>query len=312
MTTVALGAPPSTAEQLAGLPGSVTLSRAALEHLAAASRIVLPWHVEPARSGRRLAEALGGAGAEPPSDPQSQSQGRAATAPADELVEAGVTGRDGRPVPAVAAALLAFASAEVAVDLDLAATRPDAPHGSAQLHAWHRLSGERVTTLTYAGGDRLELGWFGSAWWQQTLGRLVPDDGTHRDEAAPGPGLVLPLAVWLGAGEALRTGRPDLLAVLLERHRGLVLDPTGVPCGPAETEHQVRLVHETARGRLRAVVAGTGPRRRIGLVSWLRYADGWRALTPTAGRGGLAVRLDPVTPPRLGAEIARLVAGVRA
>ena len=85
----------------------------------------------------------------------------------------------------------------------------------------------------------------------------------------------------------------------------------GRPDAAGETE-QLRLLHEGARARLRATVAGHGPAgdRRMGIVSWLRYDDGWRSLTPVHRDGQAFVRVDPVPPTRLGTEVARLLRGV--
>ena len=312
MTTVTLGRPATAAKLLAALPSSLELSRPALGLLADGCGadgsgadgcgITLPWSRPDTSGAHRLADALGGGRARPP---DSGDPGR-------ELIAAGAVRPDGRPEPALAAALRAFSTPDVVVDLDLSVRRPSAPRGFAQLHAWHRLTGDQVSTLTCAGGDQVELGWFGAAWWQPVLARLVPEPPPGSDEPAPRPGLTLPLPLWLGSGEALRTGRADLLAQLLEQHRGHVLDAAEVPLDAAESDHQVRLVHGCVGARLRAVVSAPAAARRLGMISWLRYADGWRALTPVVRQGGgPAVRLDPVTPLRLGAEIARLAAGVR-
>ena len=69
-------------------------------------------------------------------------------------------------------------------------------------------------------------------------------------------------------------------------------------------------------GRLLATVvaareSSSGLGARAGWVSWLLFADGWRALTPTRVAGRPSVRVDAVEPSRLGAEVARLVSVVR-
>jgi hypothetical protein len=56
-------------------------------------------------------------------------------------------------------------------------------------------------------------------------------------------------------------------------------------------------------------------RRRLGWVSWLLYADGWRALTPYAGSGAggirrAMVRIEPRRPIDLGLDVARWVSTV--
>jgi hypothetical protein len=80
-----------------------------------------------------------------------------------------------------------------------------------------------------------------------------------------------------------------------------------------EVRTQLVRLHRGVLGRLLATVAAgqAGAGVRVGWVSWLLFGDGWRALTPTRVNGRPSVRLDPVGPPGLGPEVARLVSVVR-
>jgi hypothetical protein len=77
----------------------------------------------------------------------------------------------------------------------------------------------------------------------------------------------VPLDVLLGAGEALRSHRPDVLDELVRR---------ATPDDPATLREQLARLHTAVVGRLLAVVAvrGSGP-RAAGWVSWLLFGDGW-------------------------------------
>lgn len=179
------------------------------------------------------------------------------------------------------------------VDLDLAV-------GSDRLHSWQRFAGGRVTALTTTGCG-LELDRFPAGAWQRRLARLVTVPAPTTSVEPPPGDLDLPLELLLGVGEALRLGRDDVVAELVRR-QGSGLDPAGL-----------RRLHTACLGRLRAVVSGVGSSgaRRVGWVSWILCADGWRALTPYPSGGTAMVRVHRVEPPWLGVEVARLLTRVR-
>lgn len=285
-TAVRLGPPPAAPEAVAALPVRLPLSPAALAWLAAAAGVPLPWQRPTTAGAEELARRLSGL-----PEPAASEE------PVAELAGLGALDADGRVRPALLAALVGFARAQVAVDVDVARRLEG---GSVALHAWHRRSGDRVTWLTATGGG-FELGWCGLAGWPAQLTALAAGGSDAPGADGPRPGLALPLPLLLATGEAVGAGREDLLAALLA-------DPD--LAGRAE---EVRLVHRGVRARLQATVAGHGPTgdRRLGVVSWVRFADGWRSLTPVVRAGGPWVRLDPVPPSRLAADVARLVQGVR-
>ena len=265
------------------------LSPGAVAWLATAAGVELPWHRPTTPS--LLTTRLSGPGASPPIATDEAARA--------ELRGLGALDRDGRVRPTVLTALAAFARAETTVDVVLVRRLSAGP---VSLHAWHRRWGDRVTWLTAAGGA-VELGWCGLGHWHAQLTALPAGaQQGPRDRCGPGPrvGLTLPLPLVLGTGTAAAEGRADLLEELLRR-----------PDAAGETE-QLRLLHEGASARLRATVAGHGPAgdRRLGIVSWLRYDDGWRSLTPVHRDGQAFVRVDPVPPTRLGTEVARLLRGV--
>ncbi len=128
----------------------------------------------------------------------------------------------------------------------------------------------------------------------------------------------MPYELLLASGPAVREARPGVLAELLERHRGRVLGPDGTALTPASAAEQVVLLHTGERGRLQVRVAGgrrreeDGRERRLGLVTWVLFDDGWRELAPAPSAGEPAVVVRAVEPARLGGIVARLVEAVAA
>ena len=167
----------------------------------------------------------------------------------------------------------------------------------------HALCGTVVHAVEATG---LEMRSFDVAEWQHELAGICRVEAPHSASAPPSPGLEMPWDLVLGIGAALEHNRPDLYDVLVARAEGSV-SVAGRPLGPAAVHAQVLRLHHTVAGRLRCT--GTVPSsRRVGWVSWLLYADGWRALTPYAGGVGRArpmVRLEPRSPDDLAYDVAR-------
>ncbi len=272
-------------------PVRIPISGEGLQLLAGLTGLPLPWRSPPTCS-RRTTERL------------SPAVPAAATDPGAELATLGLLDDAGRVPTGVVAALAAFARPDVVLDVDLAR---QVGRGSAQLRAWHRRRRDRVAWLTLTGG-RLELGWCGLGRWHSVLTGLVPESPDPDARDAPARHLSLPLPLLLASGEALRRGRDDLLVELAGRAAGAVRAPE--PLDPTDRVRQLRLLHLDPDARLRATVSTSRPRtgQRLGVVSWLRFTDGWRALAPEPGADG-RVRLEPVAPARLGAEVARLMVG---
>jgi hypothetical protein len=167
----------------------------------------------------------------------------------------------------------------------------------------HALCG---TVVHAVDARRLETRTFDVGEWQQELAATCRIAAPHSAPAPPALALEVPWDLVLGTGAALERHRPDLFAVLVARASGSV-SAAGQPLGLAAVHAQVQRLHRAVVGRLRCT--GTVPSsRRIGWVSWLLYADGWRALTPYAGgvRGDRPmVRLEPRSADDLAYDVAR-------
>jgi hypothetical protein len=176
----------------------------------------------------------------------------------------------------LAGALGLLATPAVAVDLDVVVSGVHA-------RAWHRESDGAVATLATVDGVVFELAWFPAAHWAGELARVarLPSDlelhGTTLPDAVD-----LPFELLDAAGEAVRSGRADLLPVLAARHSGSAIDADGRPIADVDLASMLSALVIDTRGRLRALGAGvSGDRTRlVGVVSWVLLADGWRALRP--------------------------------
>jgi hypothetical protein len=186
-------------------------------------------------------------------------------------------------------------STDLRVDLDLAVRR--GPY-DARLHARHELRGSTVHATATAGGEVEDIR-FDVRLWRSELARAcrvpIPDDAP----APPPDGLVLPWDLVVGTGATLGEHRPELYDELAARADSALRGP-------------LRRLH-AAVGRLRVV--GTLPARtRIGWVTWVLHADGWRALTPYVDRGAAGsramLRLERRRPEDLAREVARWAAEV--
>ena len=263
----------------AALPRRVTLSHAALETLAVAGGVRVPWRT----------------GAKP----------RSTVDPAAELAAGGLV--VGARIPGdVAAALARLSQAEVAVDLNLTLRCPSGV--ATQLAAWHRVVGRDVTAVA-STTEGAELSWFGLDWWPAVLTALAEGSlPVTADGTGPAARLCLPLELLLAACTAVRDHHDELVAALAQRFpgavtvEGAVLDQDGA-------REQLEMLAREPTGRLQVVVAGVA--RRVGILSWLRFPDGWRAVQPVRGGVSPLVRLDRVDPAALAARVAWLTMKVR-
>lgn len=255
------------------LPRRVVLGREAVEELARRTGTSVPWPAGPA-----------------PADPTP--------GPGQELTRHGLLDEDG-VLPEVVFAMELLHAPAVLIEVDVAVRRGSS---HAQLRSWQRWRDGRVASVSTAGGA-VELGWWADDLWQPELARTVDVTVPRHPVEPPADDLRLPHDVLLGAGEALRQDRSDVVAELASR----------TDCGA----DQVWRLHTAALGRMRTVVAGAGRSgdRKAGVVSWMLYADGWRALTPYVGSGAAEgvpmVRVHRVPPAQLGVEVAGLVTRVR-
>lgn len=206
--------------------------------------------------------------------------------------------------PGVVGAVGLLATPRLALDIDVAA-------GTTQVKAWHRHSGGAVASLSTCDGIVFELAWFPADQWTAELARVtaVPEEvplGTSHVPAL----LDVPYALADAIGEALRSGRADLVPVLIGQGDGDVL-ADGEPLGAAEAAAAVSAVHAESRGRLRILAAEVAERATtsVGVVSWVLLRDGWHSLTPRHDDGA-RVAVRRVDPDDLPVELAPVLAQV--
>lgn len=212
----------------------------------------------------------------------------------DDGVDAGLVGAIG---------LLATPS--LALDIDVATA-------GSQVKAWHRQSGEAVATLSTCDGIVFELAWFRAEQWPGELARVtaIPDHVELRASDVPDT-IDVPFQLVDAIGEALRTGRADLVPVLLAHHGdGVVAD--GERLGENAAATAVAAIHTEGTGRLRVLAAHVSAHAttEVGVVSWVLLADGWHSLVPHQDDDGSRVRVHRVAPDALASELAPVLAQV--
>ncbi len=184
---------------------------------------------------------------------------------------------------------------DLVIDVDLVVRRG---RTTTRLRARHALRGQTVQAVA-TDGERVEVSRFEVSDWPARLARAcaVGAPPTGSSPAPDGPGLPWDLVV--GTGAALSGDRPDLYDELIARD--------------ARFGEPVRRLHASL-GRLRVVGIVPG-RRRIGWISWVLQADGWRVLTPYVERGPdgarRMIRVEHRRPEDLPHEIGRWAALVR-
>lgn len=206
--------------------------------------------------------------------------------------------------PGVLGAVGLLATPRLALDIDVAA-------GATQVKSWHRQSGAAVASLSTCDGIVFELAWFPIDQWTTELARVTapPEDlplGTSHVPAR----LDVPYALADSVGEALRSGRSDLVPVLVGQTDGVVL-ADGREISGAEAVDAVSAVHTEGRGRMRILAAEVSERATtsVGVVSWVLLRDGWHSLTPRHDDGA-RVAVARVDPDDLATELAPVLAQV--
>ena len=190
---------------------------------------------------------------------------------------------------------------EVTCVVDVSVRRGARHPGWVQVHCSQALRGGLVAAVTTAGSHAEAAVWPIDE-WAARLARIA-DVPVPVAPPPPDRDIEVPLDVLLGAGEALRTHRPDVLDELVWR---------AGPPDPATLRAQLVRLHTAVVGRLLAVVAAQDAgAARAGWVSWLLFGDGWRSLTPVSRDGRPVVVLSPVRPLDLGMQVAAQVALVR-
>ncbi|NPD04706.1 hypothetical protein HN031_08425 [Nocardioides sp. zg-1308] len=223
--------------------------------------------------------------------------------PEDSLRRRGLVGDHGAD-PGIVGAVGLLATPRLALDIDVAA-------GTTQVKAWHRQDGGAVASLSTCDGIVFELAWFPVDQWTSELSRVteVPEDMPLSESHVPAH-LDVPYALADTIGEALRSGRSDLVPVLIGQADGAVL-ADGDELGDAEAAAAVSAVHTEGRGRLRILAAEVSERATtaVGVVSWVLLRDGWHSLTPRHDDGA-RVAVARVDPDDLPTELAPVLAQV--
>ena len=226
--------------------------------------------------------------------------------PEDTLRRRGLV-TDAGADPGVVGAVGLLATPRLALDIDVAA-------GATQVKAWHRQAGGAVASLSTCDGIVFELAWFPVDLWTTELARVTapPEDLPLGTSHVPAH-LDVPYALADSVGEALRSGRADLVPVLVDRSAGGVVLADGREISGAEAADAVSAVHSEGRGRMRILAAEVSERATtsVGVVSWVLLRDGWHSLTPRHDDGA-RVAVARVDPDDLATELAPVLAQVAA
>jgi hypothetical protein len=305
MATVDLSTPPAQSETLLdGLPRRVALTLPELRTAAElAGGAPLPFELVEPQAGAlegRLGQTRGSV-----EDSSYLAALDSLHEPTGSLTRRGLID-DGRLDSGLAGAVGLLATPAVALDLDVRV-------GGVQAKAWHREASGAVATLATVDGLVFELAWFDAPQWTAELSRVavLPEDVSPGTSVVPAH-VDLPFDLASAAAEALRTGRADLLPVLVGQHGGRVVDGDGTSLTDIEVQGLLTGLYGETRGRLRAMVTdvSAGEASVVGVVSWVLLADGWRALRPHHSGDEPRVEVRHVAPVDLATELAPVLAAV--
>jgi hypothetical protein len=306
MATIDLGNPlPAPVGVLGALPRRVSLTLPELRLVADhAGGAPLPFETSGPVSGPEVGRRLGRTPASGEAeayatalaslhDPRSSLARRGLLA--DTVTDEGLLGAVGL-----------LATPTVALDLDVTA-------GGGRVKAWHRQHGAAVASLATADGIVFELAWYPTDQWADELARvtIVPEELSLSDSAVPHH-VELPYALADSAGEAVRTGRSDLLPVLVSEHAGQTRYVDGRTVPDVDVVALLSALTTESRGRLRALVADVSAQTTtvVGVVSWVLLADGWRTLRPRRSGGVDRIEVSRVDAGDLSRELAPVLAEV--
>ena len=234
----------------------------------------------------------------------------------DVLVAAGLV-EHGRPTEEGRAVLTVWHAPGLAVELEMLVARR---RGKVRVRSWHRNLDHWVVCLSTADGLTFELSWLSADDWWLELGRAAHVDtatlvaSTYAD---PLPDLVeTPWDLLLATGEAVQRRRFELLDQMASDYSAMTLAGGSLDSLETADDTDVRRWHEqlesSSRGRLHAAVMGRSERGRpgVGIVEWVLFHDGWRALTPFTRDGWNMVRIERRSPVDLPRELAARAAEV--
>ena len=177
---------------------------------------------------------------------------------------------DGRLEPGLAGAIGLLATPDLAVDFDVVVE-------GVQVKSWQRQSDLGVATLATADGIVFEIVWLPTDRWADELGRVATLPSDLRMSASGVPASVdLPFELLDAAGEALHSGRGDLVPVLADHHSGAVVK-SGRPVADADVAGLLQTLSRETRG-------GCAPSSRTSATA-PRASSGWcpGCCSPTAG-----------------------------
>lgn len=302
MSTILLDAQGQEVEQRAVVPRRVRLSRAALDRFADVVGVDSPAAQMLASSGSldSLGDRLGSLGREPGApvtdDPVAPEVGESDL---DEVLAASGLVADGVPTEEGRAVLIVWHAAVLAVELEMLVSLR---RGKVRVRSWHRNLDDWVVCLFTADGHAFELSWLSADDWWLELGRAAYVDPRTLSTATldePLPDVVeTPWDLLLATGEAVQRRRLELLDQMVSDYSGMTLAGDSTQVLETADDPDVRRWHEqlesASRGRLHAAVMGRSARGRpgAGIVEWVLFHDGWRALTPFARDGWNMVRIE--------------------
>ncbi|KRF16506.1 hypothetical protein ASG90_09425 [Nocardioides sp. Soil797] len=274
MPTIDLSAPSPAAEgTLEGLPRRLALTLPELQLLAErAGGAPLPFEIAAPDAGANAFESRLGQSRAATEDQAYADALATLHDPAEALAKRGLI-VDGTADAGVLGALGLLATPAVAVDIDLNVD-------GIRAKAWHRQREGAVATLATTDGVVFELAWFESPHWPSELGRVptLPEDHVT-EESTVAPVIDFPYELLDAGGEAVRSGRTDLLGTIVAHHTGEVVDGSGESVDDSTVTSAITALVGETRGRLRALVADIDAGGDVvGVVSWVLLADGWRVL----------------------------------
>jgi hypothetical protein len=319
MNAILLDAQGNEVEQRTIAPRRVRLSRAALDRFAELAGVESPATQMVVSTGSldSLGDRLGDLGRDPAPPDAADDSAPEIGSDLDEVLAAAGLVDDGAPTEEGRAVLTVWHAPVLAVEVEMLVSQR---RGKVRVRSWHRNLDDWVVCLSTGDGMLFELSWLSADDWWLELGRAAHvDTGTLAEtpDEAPIPAVVeTPWDLLLATGEAVERRRVELLDQMASDYTGMTL--TGDSLATLETcdDADVRRWHEqlerTSRGRLHAAVMGRSERGRpgAGIVEWVLFHDGWRALTPFRRDGWNMVRIERRSPVDLPRELAVRAADV--
>lgn len=315
MNAILLDAQGDEVVQPAVAPRRVRLSRAAIDRLSELAVVESPAGQMVASTGSldSLGDRLGALGHDAPPERSATDDG-VAPAPDSELDESLVAASlvaDGVPTAVGGAVLTVWHAPSLAVELEMLITLR---RGKMRVRSWHRNLDDWVVCLSTGDGTTFELSWLSADDWWLELGRAAHVDTTTLSpstDADPLPDVVeTPWDLLLATGEAVQRRRFELLDEMASHYSGMTLTGGSLDTLRTADDSDVRRWHEqlesSSRGRLHAAVMGRSRRGRpgVGIVEWVLFHDGWRALTAFQRDGWNMVRVERRSPVDLPRELA--------